>query len=548
MAVPVVSRGRNTGDRPVTDVEALRARGFRPIVPGEKREFFASRADAYGYEVVHTADKVWIRKMFRRRGETPLISIVRGPRITAGDRREAEMGRFLERYTQTRYAEGQRGLSERFPAYHLSGLDDDSSEPYRAFDAVLRILSRSSPERLPAVLNEDVLPAFFGADPQGSVEVVALDESVDRDFGFLRGGYAVQHYSIAEIQQGGRGAATLRAWDTAVPSDYLDVLLSILQVATYPHIPLFHGGPFGLQFVFLFSRPVEHVPAQFPRSWLDWARSDADFGREARNLGAVLGSDSEEVASLEHRRYAWAAPLPRDALSELLGWLIDRLNVLLREVADPANSETDGCIDFTFALELNLSLIRLMRRVLHGMATEEPPAGKFLAFEVADIIDQLSRQFRRTADTAVFKLLFNPIASRELIRRVLGAVPLGAREMILIALDDIYDDLQGSVIESIWVPGKVGEAGVRVKRADLQGERVEDIGEFVGTLLRVLRNTHHGYFTRGDQRARPSRYLALTNGNVPDSISSLPFFWLLALLADPGAFVGWSPLPVSAFH
>jgi len=397
------------------------------------------------------------------------------------------------------------------------------------------------------VLQQEVLPAFFSADPEGSVEVLALDESVDRHFGFLRGGYAVQHYAIAETQQGRRGAATLRAWDTAVPSDYLDVLLSILQVATYPHIPLFHGGPFGLDFVFLFSRPVEHVPSQFPKSWLDWARSDADFGREAHNLNAVLFGDSVEAARLERRRYVWAAPLPRDALSELLGWIIDRLNVLLLEVADPANSETDGCIDFTCALELNLSLIRLMRRVLHAMATEEAPAGKFLAFEVGDIIDQLSRQLLKTEETAVFKLLFNPVAGRELIKKLLGAVPLRAPQIMLSAVDAIYDDLQAGVGESIWVPGKVSEAGVRVKRSDLQGERVEEIGEFTGTLLRVLRNTHHGYFTRGDSRARPSRYLALTTGNIPDSISSLPFFWLLALLADPAAFVGWSPLPLSAF-
>jgi len=126
----------------MTDVEALRARGFRPVVTGEKRDFFASRAETYGYEVVQTAEKVWIRKMFRRRGATPPISIVRGPRITIGDRREGEIGQFSERYARTKYAEGQRGLSQRFPVYSLSGLAGDSSEPYRAFDAVVRILSR----------------------------------------------------------------------------------------------------------------------------------------------------------------------------------------------------------------------------------------------------------------------------------------------------------------------------------------------------------------------------------------------------------------------
>ena len=40
----------------MSDCDALRARGFRPIEPGDKRDFFASRAEAYGYEVVHTAE------------------------------------------------------------------------------------------------------------------------------------------------------------------------------------------------------------------------------------------------------------------------------------------------------------------------------------------------------------------------------------------------------------------------------------------------------------------------------------------------------------
>ena len=54
----------------------------------------------------------------------------------------------------------------------------------------------------------------------------------------------------------------------------------------------------------------------------------------------------------------------------------------------------------------------------------------------------------------------------------------------------------------------------------------------------------HGYFTDADKdKRRPSRYLWMVDGNVPDSITSLPALWLLAYLVDQ-TFVGWNPLPI----
>lgn len=108
-----------------------------------------------------------------------------------------------------------------------------------------------------------------------------------------------------------------------------------------------------------------------------------------------------------------------------------------------------------------------------GWATEEPPAGKFLAFEVADIIDQLARQFRKTDETAVFKLLFNPVAGRELMKRALGAVPVQAVQTALPVVDEIYDDRQNTVVDSIWIPGKVSDEGVKVRQADLHSRNEE---------------------------------------------------------------------------
>jgi hypothetical protein len=177
--------------RVMSDGETLRARGFRPIDPGDKREVFASRAEAYGYEVVHTAEAVWIRKMFRRSGQQAPLAIRKGPRWDARTPWDSASSKFFDDYAATKYAEGQRGLSANYPEYSLSPFTSTDPELYRAFDRLVRIVSRSSPERLPGILQNEVLPALLAVDPEAAVQVFSLDVSIDRAFGFLRGGYAV---------------------------------------------------------------------------------------------------------------------------------------------------------------------------------------------------------------------------------------------------------------------------------------------------------------------------------------------------------------------
>ena len=65
--------------------------------------------------------------------------------------------------------------------------------------------------------------------------------------------------------------------------------------------------------------------------------------------------------------------------------------------------------------------------------------------------------------------------------------------------------------------------------------------------MRTYRNAHHGYFSADSKsHNRPSRYLFLTDGNLPAEMTAVPALWWLAYLADPG-LVGWKHLPVGAF-
>jgi len=105
-------------------------------------------------------------------------------------------------------------------------------------------------------------------------------------------------------------------------------------------------------------------------------------------------------------------------------------------------------------------------------------------------------------------------------------------------LEDIYQRLRQTILDSVWVISKRTSSGILVKDNQLVSENIENPDEFTGNVLRTLRNTHHGYLTRGDQSFRPSRYLSLIDGNTSDDFPTLSLAWLLALLESPEALIG----------
>ena len=109
----------------------------------------------------------------------------------------------------------------------------------------------------------------------------------------------------------------------------------------------------------------------------------------------------------------------------------------------------------------------------------------------------------------------------------------------------IYAELEATVTKSIWMKTKIKGTDILVRNSKLTGENPEPISKFVGNLMRAYRNGHHGYFS-SDREPRPSRYLFLVDGTVPDSLVHLPSLWLLAYLMDP-SIVGWNHLAISSY-
>jgi hypothetical protein len=77
------------------------------------------------------------------------------------------------------------------------------------------------------------------------------------------------------------------------------------------------------------------------------------------------------------------------------------------------------------------------------------------------------------------------------------------------------------------------------KSSSLNSELLVGEDDFCGQIIRALRNTQHGYLTRGDKYSnRPARFLSMIDGNTPDNLPTLALTWVLALLASPNKFIG----------
>jgi hypothetical protein len=408
---------------------------------------------------------------------------------------------------------------------------------------------------LKAILRTSVLPAFFERYPKGHLLVLRHRFAYQAMAAGLRGLYAAAQVPPQDwISVGVGPCETLQHWHSLETDDLGLLLFELSNYLWYPFVTGFFTGQAGLRFLFLLDPAEQYKPPPFPADWLAIPQHSAAYGEQDRDLYAALagGFDHPEHRQMAHRRFLnQSCPDPADRLT-FIKWLIETANSFVYNVSDAANftsnGDPDGEIDPVLGFEHLLTVERIMRRTLATVALREVGSAKSAVFEIADLFGALGVRFGIAANDAVFfKKLFNPTVALQLLEPRLKQIPVVGQGLFETATA-VYKELEKTVLNSVWIRSKVGTNGVSVRDATLQGEVLEPNGEFVANVMRAYRNAHHGYFTEADSKQkRPSRYLWMVDGNVPDSITSLPVLWLFAYLADT-TFVGWEPLPIGAFE
>jgi hypothetical protein len=270
--------------------------------------------------------------------------------------------------------------------------------------------------------------------------------------------------------------------------------------------------------------------------------TDQDF------IAALLKPKGDEAMRCAYRSPAHKAiTFSMDDQLAFLRWYIATLNGYFYDVTDLANftegNDPEEPIDPIAAFEHYITVDRLVRRTIAAMSAGDGGSCRGATFETADLFETLSIRFSGKG-SEMFKPLFNPDKGPVMVGQRLRGIP-GIGDYLHEFTIRCYDDLKTTILQSVWLKSKVAGNEVVVRDRLLTGENREPIADFVANVIRALRNGHHGYFS-SEKEPRPSRYLFLVDGTVPDSMLSLPTVWLLAYLADP-SLVGWKRLAVNAY-
>jgi hypothetical protein len=184
--------------------------------------------------------------------------------------------------------------------------------------------------------------------------------------------------------------------------------------------------------------------------------------------------------------------------------------------------------------------MHVLRDAASIIAQDSRYRNKATTFRIADILSALAEQGSlQTRQDEFFRELFGGSAGRPNTKAILYETGVGALKIFADTSNLVYEALKTTILDSIFIPNKRQDQKVVIKSRSLNSERLIGEDEFCAQTIRALRNTQHGYLTRGDSHSsRPARFLSMIDGNTPDDLPTLALTWVLALLASPSKFIG----------
>jgi hypothetical protein len=169
--------------------------------------------------------------------------------------------------------------------------------------------------------------------------------------------------------------------------------------------------------------------------------------------------------------------------------------------------------------------------------------------EIADIIGELAHNWNSKVNgPEYFKTLVHPLHGHALLKAAFATAPAPFATVFSDVAAAIYENLRDTIVGSVFVPTKKTSSGILVRNKALSSENVESGEDFSANVIRALRNTHHGYLTKNDNSLRPSRYLALINGTLPEAFARLGPLLSLAATVAPETMFGWKFMPTGSFE
>lgn len=389
-----------------------------------------------------------------------------------------------------------------------------------------------------------IAPKFFSLHPDGCIIVVATSIEYIRRASFTRLLYNLKNYPNLEIY-GKSGFKTLQYWNLTDPQILLKKIIDFLLHSYTPYILGFSADHSNyLKFIFIPDYSPQLSLEESKMDWLYFLKYRSDFTVGQIDLNVSPNSIGIPLDAL-YNKYVFVNPPSIIEKIKFMIWGIEQANKLASKLYDITNF-VDSCdeIDPIYAFEYALTIMHILSDATFILYSNSSYQNKSVTFRIADMISQIAslstlNDYRKTDfESQFFKKLFRCDEGKSLIFKILSEVDNRIIKEYSIVSENIYNNLKKLIIESVWLNEKKTGVGISVKDKMLKNEITEDYDSFTGNVIRSFRNLHHGYFTKSDSRQRPSRYLSLIDGNMPNEFPTLAILWILALLESPEKLIG----------
>jgi len=503
-----------------------------------------SLADRVGFERQKNSNGWWIRDRARVKGQKRPDALIIHSVIDSENYSDLRNYKFLEAVKAGPYGNFQYNLPPQYRHERVAKFSDGPGSP-KGIYALMLAFGGCPITELPDFLSKVLLPAFFHRYGKGRVIFLRPNYSFESRHAGMRAGYTASQYGrIDSLNLEEKTFEAMVRWQPLMPSLQARLFLDLVTILFFPRLSYFTGYRPGLLLIFVPSELFVDDKHEFPASWRELFSAYWDFAKGEKHPAyfSLFNETKREKDTLKvvHGR----AINDASDIEDFLRWIIERYNRLAFHQTHPAEFIDNNLVDFVSSFEHVLSFDRILRKGMCCAVSAESVSRKEATMEIADIMGELAVYWGAAKMSAEhFKKLVHPVGGRSLIKTAFNSAPERFRGIIMSITDDIYDNIQETIVNSVYVNKKKTSSGILVLDNRLSAEQVESHPEFTANVIRALRNTNHGYLSKNDRGLRPSRYLALVDGNVPEAFARLGTLLALAAVVDPQTMFGWRFLP-----
>jgi len=371
-------------------------------------------------------------------------------------------------------------------------------------------------------------PFFFEKYPQGRLIAVWGDGALHSAFAILRVMGAAIDLADRDFDQL-EAIGPFRMLSDAQNAGvfYAGKYLSIPVAMLLPKMYAFAASKVTIGFLFLLGECIPEVREFYPRSGLEFVRSEASglFRQD-------LDIDVEDMTPDKIDRFTLLSPtFETEDIRSFIRQYLRNLSLFLRYITDPSHfvSRSTGEWIGLSHYRAWLSFERITDEVVLMLTDDNSYLRKAALFRILDQLSSLATS-DQARQASIFRdlALPDPMASdpiSEGLALYKGAIGTYLRSLLPAARAALINTAVGSV----YVPGIVDK---KRQSISLKDGRVLTPREYAASLLRELRNTEHAYYTRNFDSI-----LSISTGDTPESLPAIGVLAYLALLARPDLFL-----------